>query len=56
MQFEGVHHHLGAGMVRIADQVFADVVGKQFENAVDPLLGNLLPGDQTIFFRQGARE
>ena len=54
LQLESVHHHLGADMVRIADEVFANVIGKQFENAVDPLLGNLLPGDQTILFRQGA--
>jgi hypothetical protein len=34
MQFKGIHHHLGAGVLPVGDQFLPDLFGKQFEDAV----------------------
>ncbi len=56
LKFEGVDHHLAAGVLAVADQFLGDVLGQQVENAVEAILGDLLPGYRAIVFRQGAED
>ena len=56
MQFEGVDHDLAAGVLAVADEFFGNVLGQQIENAVQAILGDLLPGYGAIVFRQSAED
>ncbi len=56
VQFEGVDHDLAAGVLAVADEFLGNVLGQQVENAVQAILGDLLPGHRALLFRQGAED